>query len=73
MMLESDDRREGGCFRRPPQHVRAVNDVLLHDLELGLGQLVGLVEDLGRGVHLADVVHQSRVAELPECRAVEIE
>mgnify|MGYP003694298329 CR=1 FL=1 len=38
-----------------------------------VGQLVRLVEDLGRRPHLADVVHQRRQAELAQQRAVDAE
>ena len=73
MMLEGDDRRERGHFRRPPQNVRAVHDVLLHDLEFLFVQLVGLVQDFERRVDLADVVHQRREAEFAQQRALDIE
>ena len=33
-------------------------------------ELVGLVQNLGRRLHLADVVHESRQAELPQLRTV---
>ena len=47
--------------------------VPLHDRELGVGQLVGLVQDLERRPHLADVVHQRGEAELAQQRAVDAE
>jgi len=63
-VLEGDDRRSGRHFGRPAQDLGAVDDVHPHDRELAVGQLVGLVEDLAGRAHLADVVHQSRQAEL---------
>ena len=45
----------------------------LHDGELLVGQLVGLVQDLGRRADLADVVHQRRQAELAQQRPVDAE
>ena len=41
--------------------------------ELFVGQLVGLVEDLLRRAHLADVVHQRRQAELAQQPALDAE
>ena len=72
-MLEGHDRRHRRHLRRAPEDLGAVDDVAPHDLELGVGQLVGLVEDLGRRAHLADVVHQSGDAELAQQRAVDAE
>ena len=72
-MLEGDHRRDRRHLRRAAQDLRAVDDVHAHDRELVVGQLVGLVQDLGRRAHLADVVHQRRQAELAQQRAVDAE
>ena len=73
MMLEGDDRRERRNLRRAAKNLGAVDDVALHDRELLVGQLVGLVQDLGRRLHLADVVHQRGQPELAQQRAVDAE
>ena len=70
VMFEGDHRRDGRHLRRAAQDFRAVDDVHAHHRELGVGQLVRLVEDLGRRAHLADVVHQRREAELAQRRAL---
>ena len=59
--------------RRPPKDVCTIDDVLLHLGEFIVGQLIGFVEHLGRGVDLADVVHERRESELPQQRALEVE
>ncbi len=73
MVLEGDDRGQRRHFRRPPQNVRAVDDVLLHDLELVFRELVGLIEHFERRLHFPDVVHQRGEAEFAQQRAVEVE
>jgi hypothetical protein len=65
-MFERDDRRENRHLRRSTEDLRAVDDVPTHDLELRVGELVGLVQDLLRGAHLADVVHERRQAEFAQ-------
>src|SRR3972149_6465071 len=52
-----------GFSGRPPQNVRAVHDVLLHDLELLLVQLVGLDQHMAPLRNFASVVHQGRKTE----------
>ena len=71
VMLEGDDRRERRNIRRAAQNLRAVDDVALHDGELFVGQLVRLVQDFGRRLHLADVVHERGEAELAQQRTVD--
>jgi hypothetical protein len=66
VVLEGHDGREDRHLRRPPEDLGAVHGVPPHDRELLVGQLVGLVEDLLRRAHLADVVHQRRQAELAQ-------
>jgi hypothetical protein len=66
MMLEGDDAGEGRHLGRPAQNFCAVNDVHPHDGELFVVELVGFVEDLLRGAHLADVVHQGRQAQFAQ-------
>ena len=72
-MLERDHRRDRRHLRRAPQDLGAVDDVHAHDLEFGVGQLVGLVQDFGRRAHLADVVHQRGQTQLAQRRAVDAE
>ena len=67
-MLERDDRRQRRHVGRAPQDLGAVDDVHAHDRELVVGELVGLVQDLDRRAHLADVVHQRGEAELAQQR-----
>ena len=73
MVLEGDDRREDRHLRGPAEDLGAVHDVPPHDHELLVGELVGLVQDLLRRPHLADVVHQRRQAELAQQPAVDPE
>ena len=73
VMLERHDRRERRNLRRAPKNLRAIDDVALHDHELLVGQLVGLVQDLGRRLHFADVVHERGEAEFAQQRAVDAE
>ena len=68
-MFERDDRCKGGDVGRAPQDLRAIDRVALHDRELLIGQLVRLVENLRRGLHLADVVHQGGKSEFTQQRA----
>ena len=70
-MLERDDRRQRRHLRRAPQDLGAIDDVHAHDREFGVGELVGLVENLDRRAHLADVVHQAGEAELAQQRAID--
>ena len=70
-MLERDHRRQRRDVGRAAQDLGAVDDVHAHDRELGVGELVGLVQDFERGAHLADVVHQRGQPELAQQRAVD--
>ena len=72
-MLEGDDRRERRHLGCAAQNLGAVDDVHPHDGELVVGQLLGLVQNLDRRAHLADVVHQRRQAELAQQRPVDAE
>ena len=49
----------------------AVDGVALHDRELVIGQLVWLVQNLRRGFHLADVVHQGGESEFAQQRSLD--
>ena len=73
VVLEGDDRGQRRQLEPAPQHLGAVDRVPHHDGELGVGQPLGLGEDLGRRPDLADVVHQAGEAELPEQRPVDAE
>ena len=72
-MLERHNRRQRRHLGRAAEDVRAVDDVALHDLEFFCREPVRLIEYFERGVHLADVVHQRREAELPQQGPVDIE
>ena len=73
VVLEGDNRRQRRHLRRPPQDVRAVDDVPFHDREFFVRQLVRFVEHVERRVHFADVVHQRGEAELAQQRSVDVQ
>ena len=70
-MFEGDHRRERRDVGRPPQHFGAVHRVAFHDRELGVGELVRLVEHLERCLDFPEVVHQRGHPELAEQRPVD--
>ncbi len=65
------DHRDDHRIAEAGGHVGAVARVAADDLELLLGEPAGLVEDLARGVELADVVQRGGGADLGDLRVGE--
>ena len=60
--MVADDRADLGV-RGGREQCGAVAGVALDDVELGVGEAAGLVEDFSRRVDLADVVHERGLAD----------